>query len=476
MTTNGHGGTAPEARSPEDIADGRAGQPPARLPLGLLALAAGVRMIGIEAPSLWYDELVSYRVATAPTPTSALALLREIDATRAPLHPLLLNGWLRVAGDSVPAGRAFSAVCGVALVAAVFALGRRLLDARSAWWAAALAAFSPPLVHYARELRMYALLALLAALAWLVAGSAVRWDGRRSLAYVALLVALGYTHPLGGLMIAALAVFTAIDRPTNGLTRLRWLGVHALAAALLLPALRDYATGAPTYDEPSGRDPRLLLGFPIGFVGGNFLVLAACVAIIAFGLISRPRRPRAAALLLTWLLGPVLLLYAASWVGRPLFGPARYTLFVAPAYLLLLGQGLARLTRLAAVGAGLGVAACMAQGLAATVYADGLKADWRAAAALIRSVDGSDAAPEVAIAVVDRRYVGELEVARHYLGGRATVRVAEPPWPDERGGWLAVGLRDGRPAAALPLDVAVPTPVVEVHRVPGLLLMRAVGR
>ena len=36
-------------------------------------------------------------------------------------------------------------------------------------------------------------------------------------------------------------------------------------------------------------------------------------------------------------------MFAYSWAVRPIFGPARYHLFIAPAYLLLLGQGLSRL-------------------------------------------------------------------------------------------------------------------------------------
>ncbi|GIW87939.1 MAG: hypothetical protein KatS3mg108_2263 [Isosphaeraceae bacterium] len=474
MTTNGDGQTVPATQPPEDIERRQVRQRELAALIGLLAVAAVVRFAGLGRASLWYDELVSYQVAAEATPLAALERLHRTDATRAPLHPLMLQGWFRVFGTSVPAGRALSAVCGVALVAVVFLLGRCLFDdGRAAWWAAGLTTFSPPLVYYARELRMYALLVLVSALGWLVAALRGQWTRWRTLLYVFLVVALGYTHPLGGLMIAALAVFVALDRRNNGLNVPRWLAVHGLAALLLVPAVGAYLSSSPTYDEPAGRSLRLLLGFPIGFIGGNFWILGGCVAVIAAGLRSAARQPRAVLLLLVWLLGPVLLLYGASWIGRPLFGPARYTLFVAPAYLLLLGYGLARLPAIAALGAGVVLAGCMAQELKTTVYADGLKADWKAAAVLIRSIDGPAARPDVAIAVVDRRYLGELDVARHYLGTAARIRVAEPPWPDDQAGWLAVGLRQGRPAAPLPLDVAVPTPILEVYRVPGLLLLRA---
>ena len=45
--------------------------------------------------------------------------------------------------------------------------------------------------------------------------------------------------------------------------------------------------------------------------------------------------------LVLWLVVPPTLLYVYSWIFSPIFGPARYTLFVAPAYLILVAQGLA---------------------------------------------------------------------------------------------------------------------------------------
>ncbi|MGC8642877.1 MAG: hypothetical protein ACP5XB_23715, partial [Isosphaeraceae bacterium] len=54
----------------------------------ILALAAGLRFWHLGGLSFWYDEVVTMRLAEAPTPAALLHRLFEIDATRAPLHPL----------------------------------------------------------------------------------------------------------------------------------------------------------------------------------------------------------------------------------------------------------------------------------------------------------------------------------------------------------------------------------------------------
>ena len=66
----------------------------------VLAIAAGLRFWGLSWLSFWYDEVVTMRLAQAPTPRDLIGRLMEIDATRAPLHPLLLQGWIHLFGAS----------------------------------------------------------------------------------------------------------------------------------------------------------------------------------------------------------------------------------------------------------------------------------------------------------------------------------------------------------------------------------------
>src|SRR5208283_432051 len=84
------------------------------------------------------------------------------------------------------------------------------------------------------------------------------------------------------------------------------------------------------------------------------------------------------ACLVLWLVVPPTLLYAYSRLGNPVFGPSRYTLYAAPAYLILVAQGLARLPRFTRSCVAVALVPLIVLELGATVYAPGLKADWSA--------------------------------------------------------------------------------------------------
>ncbi len=58
----------------------------------IVLLATVLRGAYLDRPSLFYDEVVVLRMARERTPAGLLRLLQEIDATRAPLHPLVMQG------------------------------------------------------------------------------------------------------------------------------------------------------------------------------------------------------------------------------------------------------------------------------------------------------------------------------------------------------------------------------------------------
>ena len=124
-----------------------------------------------------------------------------------------------------------------------------------------------------------------------------------------------------------------------------------------------------------------------------------------------------ATVLLCWLVLPPVALYAYSWLFHPVFGPARYTAFVAPAYLLLVASGLCRLPAWARypVLIGLAIASCIA--LRASVYDPELKADWRDFALELAEQRSRD--PNVAFVVIVAstapEHNVEVETARYYL-------------------------------------------------------------
>jgi mannosyltransferase len=458
--------------------EGRQGSRRHGAALGAITLlAAALRLAFIDRPSLFYDEVVVMKLAAEGGPAALLKRLPELDATRAPLHPLLLQGWLALFGPSPLAGRLFSALCGVLTVVVVNRVGRRAFDRPTALWAAYLCAISPMQVRYAQEVRMYALLVLETCLAWDLLLSFRDSAGRlKEAAYLGCLVALGYTHPLGLCMVAALALGYLSDRAGSRLAPRRWLTIQGAAALAVAPWIVHYVDHPP--DIIVGRLPlKFLIGLPIGFIGGNSLALAGFAALAAYGLVARRGadsrwlvldHPASARMLLIWFALPPLFLYTHSRVSSaPIFGPPRYTLFVGPAYLILVARGLVKLPRVPRYAVAAGATLLAAALMRTLVYAPDVKADWRGAAAHFRAVDPR--APLVLLTDAPTNF-GQFVPLRYYFGHdvklvmmeRALEQLAADRDALGPTAWTVVEFRDGKPKAGTPpqwLERYAPTPV-----------------
>jgi hypothetical protein len=231
-----------------------------------------------------------------------------------------------------------------------------------------------------------------------------------------------YSHPLGLLMLVALSLAGLFDlrRTFGGVWS--WLAVHLAAALLVSPWIGNYFDHPPEFLLE--RLPlRFLLGTPIGFIGGNRLLLLGMVALVAFAMIGRFRESAAVNRLsipnyfLCWLIVPPVALYVYSWLFHPVFGPARYTVFVAPAYLVLVAWGLGRLPPPARYPLGMALALFSFQALVPLAYDPEQKADWRAFAAEIavqRAVQPKRTTLVIVASADPNRNV-EVETARYYL-------------------------------------------------------------
>lgn len=409
---------------------------PSRLAGGLavlaIALAAiGLRVWDLNGPSLWYDEIVTMRVARAAGPGAIVSELDAIDGTRAPLHPLVLHGWLWAFGDSDLAGRSFSVLCGLATVAVVYLIGRSAFDHQTGLWSAWLTAVCPPLVYYSQEARMYAWLVLLTAVSWLVLLSFRSAAGvGRCAGYGVLLAALAYSHPLGLFMIAAHGVAYLLTRRSLRLTLLRWAVIQAGVVLAILPWLRRYLDHGTDYPMPRYA-LKYLLAVPIEYIGGNSLVLPVGLAIALFALVRIERdrgdprhrviwtHPAEGTILAVWAVVPPTLMFLYSHLRDPIFGPSRYHLYSAPAFLILLAHGLAWLPGLVRwpIAAG---ALALSLSLWHS-YSPTLKADWRGLAAWLDRQPAPAAGDRVSVLVhpSDPRFPREqLEAAHYYLTPR----------------------------------------------------------
>ncbi len=146
----------PESRS---LARSRAGW----VFVAILVLAALLRLHNLTATSIWVDEANS--ILTAKQPASVILDMLSRDSSP-PLYYFLLKSWMTVAGDSPFSVRLLSTLASLALIATVFAIGRREIGRRAGLWAAFLLAIAPTQVFYSQQARMYTLLPLLALTAW----------------------------------------------------------------------------------------------------------------------------------------------------------------------------------------------------------------------------------------------------------------------------------------------------------------------
>ena len=348
----------------------------------ILLLAAGLRFHYLGAQSFWNDEGNSARL-------SERSIAAIVEGTASDVHPplyyVLLHGWRELVGESEFGLRSLSAFAGVLTVAVVAALSRRVpgrgeehretqrgaerrggrrKNTSSASLRAPLrfsaflvispkilaplfAAISPVLVYYSQETRMYALLALLAALstgalmAWL-GGAGRRW----AVAYVLLVAAGLYTHYFFPAVLVAqgLVVLLAVRPWRSWREVLRpfivWLVLVTIAVASYLPWLPIFLRQV---GGRGGERPPLLAFLADSWrwlvlgptVNHNEAVwaLVAAAALAALGVAVGRRRSAVAA---TLIVVPLALMYLVGATDPAFF---KFLLVAVPFLGLLMGFG-----------------------------------------------------------------------------------------------------------------------------------------
>lgn len=198
--------------------------------VALLLLAFGLRVFNLGTLELSFDEAISANVASLGL-EGALAHLSSQPFEHPPAYYLMLNPWLRLAGDSEFALRFFSVFWGTLTVPLLYLLVTRLTNRHLAHIAALLAAISPFLVAYSQEARMYTLLPCLSLAALLCYFEALENPRRPGwwLAYAAFIVLGFVTHYYFVFLWVVASVHLVLEKPRH---RSAWLlggGVQALA-------------------------------------------------------------------------------------------------------------------------------------------------------------------------------------------------------------------------------------------------------
>ncbi|MBV8989813.1 MAG: glycosyltransferase family 39 protein [Solirubrobacterales bacterium] len=258
----------------------------AMIVVGFTLLAAGLRFWSIGHQSFWYDE--AYTVLLVHhSPGKMLGLLPQVELTP-PLYYLIAWVWARIFGFGEAGLRSLSAVAGVAVVPAIYAVGAKLISRRAGLVAAALAACNPLLIWYSQEARSYSLLVLFATLSLLAFSYLLSpRPSRRWL--VAWGLAAGLTlanHYYGVLAVAPQAAWLLwVHRRRRAV----WVAIAAVAAfgLALLPiavSQRTRATwiaGWPLHQRLGQIAPQYLLGTGAPVRGWLKLAGAAAVLVAA---------------------------------------------------------------------------------------------------------------------------------------------------------------------------------------------------
>ncbi|MFQ5858326.1 MAG: glycosyltransferase family 39 protein [Anaerolineae bacterium] len=366
-------------------------------PSSILLLAFALRVYRLNHHDIWGDEAFSIWLSKQP--------LHQVVAggadTHPPLYPLLLFGWLRVAGDSSFATRFLSVIPGVLLVAVVHVLGCRLLSRRAGLLAAGLTAVSPFAVYYSQETRMYAWAATLSALSVyafllitqsLISNLQSPISSTQSpipntqppawyLVYILATLAAVYTHYYAFFVLLAQNAFLIADcgmifrnskseiRNPNWrrLRRFlpRWFATQAGIGLAYVPWVliqMSFLQGkAHTRFEAWGlsgmRDvwARTLTAFGLGTTVPPSVewLVAGLLLVVGVGAATATRR-RLGRMTVLYLVVPL----GGAWLVNPImpFFYERYLIVALPAYLLLLAAGLLWLGRRQMLAATLGVA------------------------------------------------------------------------------------------------------------------------
>ncbi len=324
--------------------------------VGVILLATALRLHGLGADSLWFDEIQQARTAVGQTPQYIIA--RHVRQAAAPLDPLL-TGLVSNVGQSEFLLRFPAAFLAILTVALHIDLGRRLFGPREGLIAGLLLTISTLHVQYAQEVRTYSLLTFLAALAlWLFwhawrLGSSRYWV---AWVVVALLGTLAHTSAilfvLAQISFASLPVVLAIrerSKPHLVLWRpLAW--PFAGAAFALATTTVRFALASAKYAERLAASaevrPNIVLrslaltGYILREASNGTGLLPAYLVPTLSALIRPPRRQTSAIVLLA--LSCVIPGVGALIAGFQTFN-VRYVIFILIPYLLLAARGITAL-------------------------------------------------------------------------------------------------------------------------------------
>jgi 4-amino-4-deoxy-L-arabinose transferase-like glycosyltransferase len=329
----------------------------------LMLVATSLRLLHLGTRVPWGDEMRS--LLWARSDFAALIVNLKGD-----VHPLLYGAALHLWGSAFGLSwfslRLFSAVLGVATIPLIFEAGRRWAGPATGLGAAVALTLSPFHVFYSQEARNYTLLGLV------MLGSIyllLRWleerDGRWLVGHALLAAIAVHTHYWAFFVVAFANAYVFVRLPfADREAWIRWLGSQAVLGLLYVPWLpalpMQLAAGKGDWMRPPPYDA--ILKTMYRFSSGDcappsfpdfyryvavlpFLVvyvpLLALGALAPAGESAHEREWRHG--IVAYLIVPLVIAFAFARFVKPFYAIGRFEMVVFPAYVLLMGRGLARL-------------------------------------------------------------------------------------------------------------------------------------
>jgi mannosyltransferase len=321
--------------------------------LGLGVIVTFIAIMLLSAgQSVWFDE--GYSILLAREPVGELWALTAVDA-HPPFYYLVLKAWTSLFGFDVWVMRALSAVCASLAIGAIFLTVRKLFTVKTALIVLPFLIMAPFALRYGYEIRMYALAALIGALATLVLVYAVQDHKRRYWVAYAILVALGMwtLYMMAALWLAHAAwLLLQTIRAKKNMFKQPWLYAYGLAVILFLPYIgtflyQTFNSALPgigtqlTLAKLSGALSALLtyqVDWQVsGLASLAILLVIGLIVYIHFKVWPRATKNEKVALSLLYCLAFVpFLFFAMTSLSKPIF-VNRYMAHVALFFYLLLG-------------------------------------------------------------------------------------------------------------------------------------------
>jgi mannosyltransferase len=310
-----------------------------KLFVGIMALTACLRLIAIQSRGIWYDD--AFSVFLAAKPFGQIVTGTAAD-TMPPLYYFLLHAWMWM-GDSVWLLRSLNVLISLGTVALVYTWISSMAGEKAGLWAALVTAVSPLQVYQAQELRMYALLTLaLAGYAWFfmrLAQSDFRFKAQvwHWFGFVLCGTLAMYTHNLAIFTLIVPDVILLIHRHWKGLARLilaqALTGLAALPWLVMIPGQIDKIQRA--FWTPRPGLVEIIQAWISNFTNLPqptwlmYIAVLGSLWIMVFLALEYRRNhwwDEVTLSLVVFALVPPALMFAASYLMRPIFVPRAFML------------------------------------------------------------------------------------------------------------------------------------------------------